>query len=200
VRRRQPAPARALACSDGARTRWLVSTDVKALIFPHREVRRAPLGRAKLEGDPARREDRVPDGDGELAGQARAAWRGACRLGARGVELPHDTAGESHLWGTRGRPDRNLGAGGVARLDVDYDRPCLMARRRTTRASSGLGEAAEAIRERVGLGARYSSFVPPRVRDAPRPRRRRWSRVLWAALLLNLLVILVLAVLVGLGL
>jgi hypothetical protein len=67
-------------------------------------------------------------------------------------------------------------------------------------ASFGLGEAAEAIRERVGLGARYSSFVPPRVRDAPRPRRRRWSRVLWAALLLNLLVILVLAVLVGLGL
>jgi hypothetical protein len=67
-------------------------------------------------------------------------------------------------------------------------------------ASFGLGEAAEAIRERVGLGARYSSFVPPRVRDAPRPRRRRWSRVLWAALLLNILVILVLAVLVGLGL
>jgi hypothetical protein len=69
-------------------------------------------------------------------------------------------------------------------------------------ASFGLAEAAEAIRHRVGLGASYSFFTPPSVaRDDPQSNQaRRWERLLWAASLILLVVVLVLAVLVAFGL
>jgi hypothetical protein len=69
-------------------------------------------------------------------------------------------------------------------------------------ASFGLAEAAEAIRERVGHGARYSFFTPPRVArdDPPSSQWRRWERLLWGASLILLVVVLVLAVLVAFGL
>jgi len=69
-------------------------------------------------------------------------------------------------------------------------------------ATFGLAEAAEAIRERVGRGARYSFFTPPNVArdDPPRSQRRRWERLVWAASLILLVVVLVLAVLVAVGL
>jgi hypothetical protein len=68
-------------------------------------------------------------------------------------------------------------------------------------ASFGLAEAAEAIRQRVGLGARYSYFAPPSVArdDAPTSQWRRCERLLWAASLILLVVVLVLAVLVAFG-
>jgi hypothetical protein len=67
-------------------------------------------------------------------------------------------------------------------------------------ASSGLADAARAIRERVGPDARYSPFIPPRVRYTPPPPRRRLDRLLWTASLVLLLVVLLLALLVALGL
>ena len=63
--------------------------------------------------------------------------------------------------------------------------------------TSGLGESADAIRERIGADARYSSFAPPPVRNAPQPARRRLGRVLWTASLVLLLIVLVLVVLVA---
>jgi hypothetical protein len=67
-------------------------------------------------------------------------------------------------------------------------------------ASFGLADAADAIRERVGPGARYSSFMRPRLRHTSTPPRRRWGSLLWRVSLLLLVVVLVLAVLVALGL
>jgi hypothetical protein len=64
--------------------------------------------------------------------------------------------------------------------------------------SSGLRVRADAIRERIGSDASYSSFTPPSVRAAER-RGRRWERRLWAASLALLVVVLVLALLVALG-
>jgi hypothetical protein len=67
-------------------------------------------------------------------------------------------------------------------------------------ATFGLAEAAEALRERVGRGARYPFFTPPNVARDDRSQRRRWERLLWAASLILLAVVLVLAVLVAVGL
>jgi hypothetical protein len=69
-------------------------------------------------------------------------------------------------------------------------------------ALSGLREGAEAIRERIGPDARYSTFVPPRLAhsDGTLPKQQwPWVRWLWVAALLNLAVVLVLAALVALG-
>jgi hypothetical protein len=68
-------------------------------------------------------------------------------------------------------------------------------------ALSGRREGAEALRERIGPDARYSTFVPPRVRgDTSQPKQERpWGRLLWGASLLSLAVVFVLAVLVALG-
>jgi hypothetical protein len=69
-------------------------------------------------------------------------------------------------------------------------------------ALTGSREGAEAIRERIGPDARYSTFVPPRVPgDTTQPKRRRsWIvRLLWCASLISLAVVLVLAALVALG-
>jgi hypothetical protein len=63
---------------------------------------------------------------------------------------------------------------------------------------SGLRERAEAIRERIRPDARYSSFVPPRVRRDK--RQWPWVRLLWWACLVSLVVVLALAALVALGL
>jgi hypothetical protein len=65
---------------------------------------------------------------------------------------------------------------------------------------SGLQEASEAIRERVGLDAHYAPFKVPRLEDAPRPRGQQLGRLLWGASLGLLIVVLVLAMLVALGL
>jgi hypothetical protein len=65
---------------------------------------------------------------------------------------------------------------------------------------SGLHEASEALRERVGPDAHYAPFTPPRLQDAPRPRGRPLGRLLWRASLALLIVVLVLALLVALGL
>ena len=65
---------------------------------------------------------------------------------------------------------------------------------------SGLHEASEAIRERVGLDAQYAPFRPPRLRDAPRPSGQPFGRLLWVASLILLIVVLALAMLVALGL
>jgi hypothetical protein len=65
---------------------------------------------------------------------------------------------------------------------------------------SGLQEASEAIRERIGLDAHYAPFKPPRLQDAQRPRGQPLSRLLWGASLVLLIVVLVLALLVALGL
>ena len=67
-------------------------------------------------------------------------------------------------------------------------------------ATFGLADAAEALRERVGRGARYSLFTPPSVPRDDRSQRRRWERLLWAVSLILLVVVLVLAVLVAVGL
>jgi hypothetical protein len=66
-------------------------------------------------------------------------------------------------------------------------------------ASFGLSNAAEAIRDRVGRDARYTSFVAPSVRHSAQPRRP-WGRLLWTGSLILLVVVLVLVVLVALGL
>jgi hypothetical protein len=76
-------------------------------------------------------------------------------------------------------------------------------RRKTHRmALSGRREGADAIRERIGPDARYSTFVPPQARgETFRPKRNwPWGRVLWSAALLSLVVVLALAALVALGL
>jgi hypothetical protein len=65
---------------------------------------------------------------------------------------------------------------------------------------SGLHDASEAIRERVGLDAYYAPFKPPRLQDAPRPRGQLLGRLLWGASLVLLVAVLVLAMLVALGL
>jgi hypothetical protein len=65
---------------------------------------------------------------------------------------------------------------------------------------SGLHEASEAIRERVGRDAQYAPFRPPRLRDAPRPRGQPLGRLLWGASLILFIVVLALAMLVALGL
>jgi len=64
---------------------------------------------------------------------------------------------------------------------------------------SGLHDASEAIRERVGLDAHYAPFKPPRLQDAPRPRGQL-GRLLWGVSLVLLIAVLVLAMLVALGL
>jgi len=69
-------------------------------------------------------------------------------------------------------------------------------------ALTGSREGAEAIRERIGPDARYSTFVPPRMRGGTiQPKRQRsWVvRLLWCASLITLAVVLVLAALVALG-
>jgi hypothetical protein len=69
-------------------------------------------------------------------------------------------------------------------------------------ALSGRREAAEAIQERIGPAARYSTFVPPRFTrsDGPLPKQQwPWLRWLWIAALLDLAVGLVLASRVALG-
>jgi hypothetical protein len=65
---------------------------------------------------------------------------------------------------------------------------------------SGLHEASDAIRERVGLDAHYAPFKPPRLQDAPRPRGQSLGLLLWGASLVLLIAVLVLAMLVALGL
>ena len=65
-------------------------------------------------------------------------------------------------------------------------------------ASFGISDAADAIRDRVGRGARYSPFVPPSVHDAPEVRRS-WGRLLWTGSLVLLIIVLVLVVLVAVG-
>jgi hypothetical protein len=69
-------------------------------------------------------------------------------------------------------------------------------------ALTGRREGAEALRERIGPDARYSTFMPPGVRGATiQPKRQRsWAvRVLWCASLISLAVVLVLTALVALG-
>jgi hypothetical protein len=68
-------------------------------------------------------------------------------------------------------------------------------------ALSGRREGAEAIRERIGPDAQYSTFVPPRVTryDGPLTKQWPWVRWLWVAALLSLAIVLVLAALVALG-
>lgn len=78
----------------------------------------------------------------------------------------------------------------------------LRGRHRTLRmALSGRREGAEAIRERIGPDARYSTFVPPRVRgETSQPEHHSpWGKWLWFASLLSLAAVLVLAALVALG-
>jgi len=65
---------------------------------------------------------------------------------------------------------------------------------------AGLGEASEAIRERIGLDAEYSPFKPPWSQGASGPRGHLLGRLLWGASLVLLIVVLVLALLVALGL
>jgi hypothetical protein len=65
-------------------------------------------------------------------------------------------------------------------------------------ATFGQSDSAEAIRDRIGGGARYSTFVPPGVGEARR-HGRSWGRVLWAASLCLLVIVLLLVVLVALG-
>jgi hypothetical protein len=64
--------------------------------------------------------------------------------------------------------------------------------------ASGLCVAADAIRERIGSDAAYSSFTPPSVRGSE-PPGRRWERLLWRACLALLILVLVLALLVAFG-
>jgi hypothetical protein len=65
-------------------------------------------------------------------------------------------------------------------------------------ATFGQSDSAEAIRDRIGGAARYSAFEPPGVGNARR-HRRSWGRLLWAASLCLLAIVLVLVVLVALG-
>jgi len=70
--------------------------------------------------------------------------------------------------------------------------------------ASGLRQSAEALRERIGPSASYTSFVRPSISDVePRQRRSRGTtllRLLWRASLALLVVVLILAVVVAFGL
>jgi hypothetical protein len=68
---------------------------------------------------------------------------------------------------------------------------------------SSLRQSAEALSERIGADANYSSFVLPAVSEAERSApsgRPSMLRLLWLASLALFLVVLILAALVGLGL
>ena len=66
--------------------------------------------------------------------------------------------------------------------------------------SFGQRESADAIRARVGPGARYSSYAAPQIADHARRPSRTLGRILWGASLALFIVVLIAALLVALGL
>jgi hypothetical protein len=98
-----------------------------------------------------------------------------------------DGAAAAALSPERLRGHLSLGARGVR---LAYQMPTF-----------GQRESADAIRERIGSGARYSPFVPPRVSDArSRSLSQRVGRVLWITSLVLFVGVVILAVLVAVGL
>jgi hypothetical protein len=68
--------------------------------------------------------------------------------------------------------------------------------------SSSLRRSAQALSDRIGADARYSSFAPPTLRKAEphaRPGRFTILRLLWLASLALFILVLILAALVALG-